>query len=1137
LLRSWLIRGVIVLCLSLAGLGLWLAHNRIHPERVRLALVQVLESELKDVHVEVEKAHLRLFGGISVEKLKLYRHGESMPFFSSDTAILYHDKQLLHRGKLVIRKLEFEQPTLWLHRLANGRWNVDSLFASSGNEEPVPTIVVHQATLLVTDQQPDRLPPTIVDVRRLTVLNDPLSQLRYELQAVARRAGKESGSGLSFTATGRYHRREQQSRLRLEVLPFPWTPMLSQQLAKIQPQLGTFLEGFTGTIAIHADLRMSFSDSPEVSARLTIRDGKFHIPGLPSSLEEIAAEIRWQDRRLLVSQASARVGNAHAELRFRSRPLDRIGWDSNSESLETLQQFLEEFRLDVRQLKIDKGLFEQLPAESGQLWELFQPSGAVDLGVQLTQTPQGWCQELTLMPNRLEIMYERFRYPVKEVTGSIRKITDASGRNEIRIDLNGMAGGRRVEIAGILSGSGPDPAIDLRITGSDVPIDEQLFLALKPKYAQALLKLRASGRGNFVARIQQQHEVNRCENTFEIHFYEGTLNYTHFPYPLTEVEGDIRISVVAIDPTRPLRPGLPLQAEEDEDRIELRNFRGKHGSGMIGLDGEHLPITGTSERRMTLRIWGHSCPLDEDLRTAATALNLGAVWEMLQPEGRLTFAANLEFADRDQGSSSNDSALPFDPVTDLKVAARFAGPSIRPRLFPYVLHDLAGAIRYADGQLDLAELSGQHGRSKLTVAAAEIRFGEDAHVWANIGHIRVHPLIVDQDLLAALPQSVRQTVQEVKLRGPLELVLSHLVVNLPPSPRVVNGAVIQDDVAPPLSVAPTLYWQGELIFAGASFEAGIPWNALHGRFGCTGRFNGNHFGPVLGNLWLDHGEIAKQPLSQVNIRLRVPPQKPDLAKPGEFSPVVLEFPDLSGKLFHGHLGGEARVVMTDPPSYRVWLTASEVRLDELAIHYGLGSQAELRGLAQGKLLLETRPDPLGGPMRLCGAGTLDVPHGRMYNLPVLLPLLKLLKLQAPDQTAFEEAHAVFDLYDNRIVVKQLDLIGTAVSLGGSGELTSDGENVHLEFYTIWSQALKRLLTGPKGGDLTSLLSGTLFKIEMSKQNGGPMEYQPHLLPVVTEPLRQVAERLRERLIRSSNTTSRWKQAMVPADNNSVTVVR
>ena len=198
------------------------------------------------------------------------------------------------------------------------------------------------------------------------------------------------------------------------------------------------------------------------------------------------------------------------------------------------------------------------------------------------------------------------------------------------------------------------------------------------------------------------------------------------------------------------------------------------------------------------------------------------------------------------------------------------------------------------------------------------------------------------------------------------------------------------------------------------------------------------------------------------------------------------------------------------PSFQLLLTASGVRLDELARQTKLAGDGELRGLAQGKIRLESVPDPRTGLAVLTGVGQIDVPNGRLYNLPVLLPLLKLFKLQTPDQTAFEEAHALFELHGDRLHVTQLDLIGTALSLGGSGELDTAGEEVRFEFYTVWSQALRRWLTTPLG-DVTSFLSGNLFKIEMVRTPGRAMEYRPQMLPVITEPVKAVAERLRGRL--------------------------
>jgi hypothetical protein len=303
-----------------------------------------------------------------------------------------------------------------------------------------------------------------------------------------------------------------------------------------------------------------------------------------------------------------------------------------------------------------------------------------------------------------------------------------------------------------------------------------------------------------------------------------------------------------------------------------------------------------------------------------------------------------------------------------------------------------------------------------------------------------------------------------------------------------------------------VYWNAELKLAGASVEVGVPWEELYGRVACKGRYEGTHLGLVCGNAWLDRAVVARQPVGATRFRAWAEPQRPDPTRTGFYQPSEVQFLDLSGDLFHGTLGGEARVVLADPVRYDVWLTATDVQLDEVARHYKLGSDADLKGVAQAQLRLYSRLDPKTGRFGTEGSGKIDVPTGRMYNLPVLLDLVKLTKFHTPDKTAFEEAHAAFRVQGDRVKVDQLDLIGKAVCLGGSGEMDTTGEYVRFEFYTIWSVILKQMINTPVG-DFSAFLSKNLFKIKLTRENG-ELKYRPEAVPLVTEPTKAVVERLR-----------------------------
>ncbi len=1207
-LRCWVIRGLILAALAGVAAGGWVAHDWVSPDRVRAALVAALAEQFPDADVQVGSARLRLFGGISVTDLKLTRRGDDRPFFEAPAAVIYHDKQQLGRGQLVVRKVELDGPTVRLDRRPDGTWNIAGLSKPGPPDRPVPTLVVRNATVLLTDRRPGGLPPVALLGAKLSLLNDPVLLLKVEAQFTAAPgatgpAPVEGGLAVPVGVSARLNRATGAVQAHVEVPDLAVGPDVAAALDRLHPGLAEQLAQFTAHVGVKADLALSPEPGkpPRYDVLVQVRDGRWESEYLPWPVEHLTAEVRVKDGKVTVEKGAARLGKAAVDFKLETRTAAEPAPDpsagtgvqaagyaapaapggrpaSADDPLAGLEEKLDRLDVTVRDLALDDELAARLPARAKPVAEklrrMFSPVGAADLNLKFERTGLGWQRTVEFRPNRLAIAYEKFRYPVEDLSGWVRKVTTSDGADEFRVQVTGTAGGRRVEITGRVGTEDPDPLIDLKIAGTDVPIDDRLFAALPKKYADALKKLHAAARADFVALIRQPPGVNRCDNTFDVRVYDGSVNYAHFPYPLAKVRGRVVAHVVGVNPARPAGPG-PVA-----DTVRLYEFEGVHADGRVWVPtGGIDPIPGTDDRRFTLQVQGWNCPIDADLRAAAAALKVDGAWDTFAPRGHVTFGADVEVTDRhrpDPPDPLQVAALPgeppFDPATDLRLKINFQGLSVTPAFLPYALHDLAGVLQYQGGKVDLARFAARHGQSRVGLEAAEVRFGPGGEVWANLGGATVRPLVPDADLLTALPGRLRAGFEALKLRGPMELTVKHLVVKVPPgaarpataaasplapaargaaplSPLSPNGRGVggegesatgplapagtvrsggpptallaarsqapppappQSLLPPPADPDPVVYWNAELKLAGASLDTGVEWQDVHGAVASVGLYDSTRLGAVLGNAWFDRATIAKQPVTAAKLTFRVRPQEPDPRRPGRFAPPVVEFPDLTGTLYQGTVGGEARVVLDEPARYRVWLTASGVRLDELARECKLGNGAELRGLAQGKLLLENPPDPKTGRPVATGAGQIDVPNGRMYNLPVLLPMLKLLKLQAPDQTAFEEAHAVFDLKGDRVKVSQLDLIGTAVSLGGSGELDTALEDVRFEFYTIWSQALKRWLTTPVG-DVTSLLSGSLFKIEMVRQRNGEMTYQPHMLPVVTDPVRAVAERLRNRL--------------------------
>ena len=1085
MLRSWLIRLSILAVLVVAGYAARVAHDRVSPARVKAALVAALRAQTNDVDVHVGSARLRVFGGISVTDLRLTRRGDADPFFAAPTAVIYHDKQRLHRGELVIRKVEFDEPTIRVHRDAAGVWNVVGVFAPGTGNEPVPTVVARGGTVFVTDDGPDPIPPLLAHGVRFSLMHDPAPELRFDVHGTITLIGPTAPLSAVVAVSGHHSRADGTTAVCLDVPQFRFDKAAAGELGRYLPNAEALLGKFEADLGVCVHSTFATDGPRDVRASLTVRGGTYVPPGADWVVREINAKAHYRDDVLTIERSMARVGGATVDVGLTSRRLSDVRLDLSADPVEGVQEGLSELRLELANVVLDEPLFDRLPGDAAEVWDQFRPRGPVDIAVRFDRDSGGWTRAVTVEPKGLAIEYAKFPYPVGDVTGTVEMFRDDTGTERTRIDLAGTAGGRPIGIAGMVAGAGPDPLIDLRIAGTDAPIDDRLFRALSPKYAGELLALRAIGRGDYVAEVRQERDVNLCHNTFRVHFTGGQFSPAMIPYPLTVQTGDVTVTMTTTDPDRPLRPGLPIEPLPDTDRVELRNLRCSHGPGRVRIDGENEPVPGATGRRSVVRVRGTDCPVDADMAAAAAALGVGDGWRALAPGGDLDFAADIEVIDRGR---------PFDAAADLTCAVQFRGPSVTPDPFPYPLTGLAGMVRYKDGRLELGRLKAMHGPTRIGLDAAEVRFTPAGGVWANLGGFTVAPMVADDDLLAALPDRARAGLADLRPRGPMAINVGHIVVELPSTGEA----------------APTVYWNGELQLNGVSLDTGIAWNGLVGTVRTVGRYEGTHFGPVVGSARLDHAVVAGQPVVGAAVDFQMPPQSPIPGRPGEFAPPAVELTDLTGSLFDGTVRGTARVVLGDPPEYHLRLAAAGVRLEQLAAHYDLGDESELGGIASGELVLEQRTDGPGGPTSLTGSGRVDVPDGRMYNLPFLLPMLKLLKLEKPDQTAFEAAHAEFDVVENRVFVRHLDLIGKAISLGGSGDLTVDGRNMDFEFYTVWSQLLKRVLTGPNGGDLTSVLSGNLFKIEVTKRAGGPTKYKPQVLPAMTDPLRAAAERLRRR---------------------------
>ncbi|MBP3957338.1 hypothetical protein J8F10_19000 [Gemmata sp. G18] len=1124
--RSWLIRGLILAGIAALAALAWVASSWVSPERVREKVIATLSEQFEDVDVHVGSARMRILGGIAVSDLRLTRRGDppGQPFLVVPDAVLIHDKEQLNRGRLVIRKVELENPTIRIERSADGKWNVAEILKPGPADKPVPTFQVRGATAIVIDHSAAGFPPTTFTNVQGMLLNDPLPALTVQATATAKQYGP-------VTVRGRLNRINNHLALSVELAEFPVGAAAVSTAQRFAPEVAPHLAKLSAVANVKADLNFAPESSPQWrhDVRFDVKGARFEHPDLPWPIEKIAATVRSVDGRVRVENATAEVGPAKLSVSLETRAdappvaLTPPGPSATAgdDPMRRIEERLQRLDVSVAGVPLDDALFNRLPDKLKKGRRMFSPTGQVDAGYKFVREGAGWKRELEVRPKQSGMIYEKFRYPVSEVRGLVKRTTTHTGTETTAIDLIGVAAGQSISVKGQITGDGPDPELSLRVTGTNVPVDEKLFDALPPKYAAIVREFRATGRGDFVAKVVQRAGVNMTENEFSIDVKDGKLNYTAFPYPLEKLKGRLVIHTTSTEDRTP--PGAPRRPPPDRDEIIFDDFTAVHAGALVRMHGSRRPVPDTPDHKLVIHVGGTNVPLDADLRTALGAVKADNVWATLAPTGTLTFTAAVDVLDRGPTAARPDFDPPLDPATDAKVTFAFRGPTVTPKFFPYELTEIEGWLEYKNNRLDVARMSGSHGASRVKLDAGDIRFYPDGAVWANLGGIEMKPCVVDEALKKALPGKLGPAIDELQFRGGAELLVKHLVVSVPPDARAPGPlpvALLPEGKRPApdsslkvgssASVAeppdPVVYWDAELKLFGAALDTGVAWEDAFGSVACRGRYEGTHLGAVRGNVWLDRALVARLPVAAARCQLRADPQAPDPARPGQHLPTTLQFLNVSSDLFSGRLIGEAAVVLTEAPGYMVWLAATDVNLEKAARHYNLGSDADLKGIAQARLLLGNKLDPKTGRLVVDGEGTLDVPTGRMYNLPVLLDLMKVFRGSVPDKTAFEQAHVSFHVRGDRIRVDQLDLIGKAICLGGSGELDTSGDYVKFEFYVIWSQLLKQMINTPVG-ELNKFLSKNLFTIKMVRENG-KLKYSPEPVPLVTEPTKAILDRLK-----------------------------
>jgi hypothetical protein len=1038
--RKWLVRTVVFSVIAGAAGAAWLFQFWTSPEAVRGQVIQKLQEMFPGAVVTLDYARLRLMGGIFLNDLRLARRddAERRDFAHFPRAVLFHDKELLAQGQLVIRKIELDRPRLRLVREHDGLWNLSGLIRTSPGQHLLPTVVIHAGTIILEDRQPNGNAPTVElsDVN-LTLLNNPAAVVLVEANGKSDVAAR-----IQFRAT--WQRQSNELTLSCSVQGAPLNAETLHRFgAYVPPALA---KGLTvqGQVSGDAEMHVRLDGAGPLHYRFSadLAQGSVRHPLMPLELDQIQTRVDCEDGRVRVKNLTARSGPAKIEA------------SGTTELPQPDKNF--NVQLVIDRLPVNANLLNSLPKISQTIQTMFQPTGPATLRFECACRDGKYTNNhCFIFPKGMSACFHRFKYPIHQISG----VLDYDLlREALKIDLRAHLA-KQAEpftIQGTWNGKGDETFADVLINGSGVRIDEQLVSALPEAYQAQARNFHPSGLVDFMVHVHRQ-PGRPFANHYQARFHHAELKWEGFKYALRDVRGLLDIFT---------------------DHWEFRDFEGTNGRGLVKLSGRSQPVElvapppgATMANHFQLLVAGANIDLNEELYNALQALpqkGLSTVWDTYQPTGRVNFWAAIDHVAGDEKKRlSEDIALKID----------LQDGTAMPRYFRVPFKDVRGTFHYSKNRVQIWDLKAAHkGGSRFDLKYGTVDLQPGAGYYATLRGARAEPLVLDDELLEALPERPRKALQALHLKE---------------QPLDAKTQVVIAQKGEPGQL-PDVWWDGECSLKDVRLTLGLPIEVARGRVACQGRHDGKQFLGVAGNLAWEKAELLKQPFHDVRSNFKIHAKNPET--------VLLE---LRAPIFGGEVSGLGKVDIGPNLRYDLNLTASQVKLEEFAQH-NLKDTAQWKGQAEARLHVSGR---VGAADSLEGNGSLDMRTGKLYNLPFLLDLLKFLGFRWPDRTLFEEAHAVFAIQGKRVRINRLDLLGNVISFWGKGEVNSDGSDVQLDFYPTWGR-LDQMLP-PVVRNIPPTISKMLIKIEARgrlSSNPEDLRFRERLVPPLFEPIMQIGDR-------------------------------
>jgi hypothetical protein len=348
--------------------------------------------------------------------------------------------------------------------------------------------------------------------------------------------------------------------------------------------------------------------------------------------------------------------------------------------------------------------------------------------------------------------------------------------------------------------------------------------------------------------------------------------------------------------------------------------------------------------------------------------------------------------------------------------------SIEPAWFPYRLDNLVGAIDYRDGQIELSKLSAVHGDARVA-AEGTCRVDRDGGCRLVLSRLSADRLDLDDDLLAALPAGLSQGVARLGVQGPVNM-LGGL------------GVTVRGQAGGP----PELDWDLTFDLENGRLATQPAIEHVHGGVRLVGG-SGPRGATSRGELSIDSAIVRGVQLTRISGPLLLDSQRMLFGTPAEQGIPNRVPRQITASIFSGQLGLDGELALSVGGEFHVEGTLDAADLAAIASELA-PQQRGLSGKVFGAINLA---GSTAGVHTWRGSGQVRLRDADIYELPVMISMLKLLSIQRPDRTAFTTSNIDFRVAGDELTLDRIDFNGDAISLKGKGRVSAQRQ-VELKFH-------------------------------------------------------------------------------------------